>query len=176
LEALECNGDFSPIEYLLGCCRGSCKIKILQKLVIFVGILSSAATAQRSITVRIADYKAAKPIANLRVEIESFNGDFSEAKAANATILAKVFANTDKHGLVVANVPEPTPEHMRVTSLDLWDSTVDFSPADALKSGAVMQYAHATDAEKVKRSPTPGEVVIYAKRIHWWNRLLLETP
>jgi hypothetical protein len=176
LRSLECNGDFSPTEDLLGCCRGFYKIKVLQKLVVFVGVLSSAATAQQSITVRIADYKAAEPIPNLQVETGSFNGDFSEAKAANATILAKVFANTDNHGLVVANVPEPTPEHMRVTSLDLWDSTVDFSPADALKSGAVLQYAHATDPQKVKRSPTPGEVVIYAKRIHWWNRLLLETP
>lgn len=95
---------------------------------------------------------------------------------SKAAIVMRGSAITDKHGSFVASIPEPQPEHMRVFSVDLWDSTVDFSPAEALKSGVVIQYLHVTEAEKKKGLPKPGEVVILAKRIRWWNRILQEIP
>lgn len=151
-------------------------IRSLLKFVVFVTALDLLAAAQQSVTFRIVDYRTAKPIARLRVDTESFNGDLSRGMVSKAAIVMRESATTDKHGSFVASIPAPPPEHMRVFSSDLWDSTVDFSPAEALSSGVVVQYSHVTEAEKKKVLPKPGEVVILAKRIRWWNRMLQEIP
>lgn len=130
--------------------------------------------SQQTITLRILDYKSAKPLKGLHVDIECFDGSLSPGR--KATILMRKSIPTDKDGSAVVNIPEPLPEHMRVYSDDLWDATADFSPAEVLRSGAVDQYEHATEEGKRNVPPAPGRIVVFAKRFTFWNRVLQEVP
>jgi hypothetical protein len=132
--------------------------------------------AQQYITLRIFDYKSAKPMAKLQLGIEGFNGDLSQGTASKSSIVMRTLTKTDKNGSAVVSLPEPLPEHLRVSSFDLFEGIADLSPADVLKSGAVMQYGHAKEGQKRKISAKPGEVVIFDKRITGWDRMLQEIP
>jgi hypothetical protein len=150
-------------------------VRCLVQLVFAVAFsLVGQGAAQQNITLRILDYKSAKPMAKLYLSIEGFNGDLSPG--GSWTIVMRISTKTDRNGSVVVSVPEPPPEHMRVSSFDLFEGIADFSPADVLKSGTVMQYGHATEAQKAKVAARPGEVVVFNKRITAWDRMLQEIP
>jgi hypothetical protein len=65
---------------------------------------------------------------------------------------------------------------VRVSSFDLFESIPDFSPAEVLKSGIVVQYGRANQVQKRKVSARPGEVLIFDKRVRSGDRVLQEMP
>jgi uncharacterized GH25 family protein len=138
--------------------------------------LVSPAAAQQNITVRLVDYKSEKPIVGSHVAIEYFNGDLSKGLVSKAKVILRITGTTDANGSVTVRTPEPVPEHMRVDSLDLRNSTVDLSPADAVRSGVLVQYRDASEDQKKKMPVRRGEVVILGKPTRWWERLLQEIP
>ena len=68
--------------------------------------------AQQDITVRVLDYKSGKPIANLKVMVEGFNGEWSQGRVATRTLLLRTVEKTDKRGLIAVHLPDPLPEHI----------------------------------------------------------------
>ena len=138
--------------------------------------LSAAAQSFKSqfITVRFLDYKSAQPIAKLNVMIEAYNGEWSRGRTADRTIIFSMSTKTSKDGTLVVNLPLPIPQHLRVSSSDIFQNVRDFCPDDVLKSGVVVLY------QKHKpRSPIvakPGEIVIVNRRIGPLDRMRQELP
>ncbi len=48
-----------------------------------------------------------------------------------------------------------------------WQALEGFSTTDALQSGI----ATANTCGKAKASPTPGEIVLFVRPLHWWEKL-----
>lgn len=48
-----------------------------------------------------------------------------------------------------------------------WQALEGFSTKDALRSGI----ATANTCGKAKASPTPGEIVLFVRPLHWWEKL-----
>ena len=154
------------------------QIRFLAQLLSIAACLNclQPVAAQQNVILRIFDYKSAKPMAKLHLAIVAFNGDLSQGRAATSTIVMRTSTKTDENGTVVVTIPEPLPEHARVSSFDLFESIPDFSPAEVLKSGIVVQYGRANQVQKRKVSARPGEVLIFDKRVRSGDRVLQEMP
>jgi hypothetical protein len=146
--------------------------RILGPATVLLGLLSLAhpARAQQDITVRLLHYRTGKPIKKVSVSIAFWNGEpFNE----NIVIKAK----TDKNGQILVHVPEPVPEHLSMSSFDLFlsrdgvNSGIPMSPAEALKSGLVVPYeeGHSHSHSHLKVSAKPGQIVLFTRKLRWWN-------
>lgn len=143
-----------------------------------VAILAESAAAQQTITVRILDYRSAKPMTRLWLEIDGFSGNRLQGRAPKTAVVMRrlLKSKTDKNGTVVVSIPEPLPEHLRVFSFELFGSLPDICVADVLRTGTVMQYRRGIEAQRRKESEHPGEVLIFSRRVTSWDRLLQEIP
>jgi hypothetical protein len=139
--------------------------------------LASAAEANQTITVRFLDFRSAKPIAKVNVEITLWNGHSSDASLATKTIISRRSGKTNLDGTITICVPEPVPQHLSVFAPDLAEvSTPNLSPVEVFESGAVVPYPQNRGGSRVKIMPKPGEIVILNKRLTAWDRIRGEIP
>jgi hypothetical protein len=133
------------------------------------------------ITVRLMDVKSNKPLKKISVDMFLWSGTWDVKKGLPSDY--HVFAGkTNAEGLVVFDLPQAFPEHIGFHSVDLLGCSIpDFSTSEIIKSGAVAPYKR--DSPQCyhgeltgKRTPVPGEVIIYDQKVSARQRLLREIP
>jgi hypothetical protein len=148
-------------------------------LAIFFGMLSRVLFGAEStetdggghITVRLMDASNGKPLKGVSLGFEFTTETGRALKFWNAV--------TNTEGRVVISLPEPVPERI-VISYSPNEvgscSDVDFLIARVLKAGIVAEYKCNDDKTKWPSKATPGELVLFARRVSLWERIKREIP
>jgi hypothetical protein len=153
--------------------KRGCGLLAAAVLVLFV--LGLPVYAQQKIAVRFLDFKSGKGIKNIDVLSVLWNGATFQVAAQGRGVVSKRPSRTDKNGTITIPIPEPVPEHVRISSLDTVNPVIaEFSLSEILKSGTVMPYKKAKSNLQI--SATAGEIVILTRKLNAGDRIAREIP
>lgn len=136
----------------------------------------------QDIVVRLVDPRSAKPLSKVSVAMISWSGDLSGRAMMGVEPHERAQSITDAEGRAVFHLPQPPPEHLGfllVLSSDFcgcWKRN-PFSPETILRSGIVAEYDESKCGKlRTQVSAKPGEVIIFEKKLTWWQQLRRELP
>jgi hypothetical protein len=94
--------------------------------------------------------------------------------------ITRVTTKTDKEGKVRFRLSRPLPKFIIISysSMDLYGcSEGRFSPEEVLRIGTIAQYhPDYCPARKWQVTPKPGEIIIFEKRMTFWDQIKRELP
>ena len=165
-----------------------------QRLLQFCGVGTIASSAllllwplvvgasPQDIAVRLINGKSGKPLQGVSVRMTAWNGPPTFRPDNIPKSQVAEHATTDAEGRAVFHLPDPPLEHVGF----MLEPPMDFfgcwrrdtlSPETILRSGIVAQYDESNCGElKSKVSAKPGEVIIFEKKLTWWQQLRRELP
>ncbi len=159
---------------------------LIKPLALCLVLIASPALGQ-TVTVRLINAKSGKPLSKVPVEMFAYNGTlrFDPQKNPPYPEHSEVFVTTDAQGKAVFPLPQPHTEHISFSIVDpagdfadCWRLS-DLSPEAVLHSGAVAEYDEAKCGKLrtgISAQPRPGEVVIYEKKVTFWQKVRRELP
>lgn len=145
-------------------------------LVLFV-LLPVTSSAQESgspqIAVLVINPRSGKPLKNAFVLMATWNGKADEDTPATSV------ARTNAAGRAIFRVATPTPRHVSFT-LSPRDhefcSPGIFSTKDVLRTGIIDKYDPTCGKLKWTGRASPGNVVIFVRKLNVWQQMLTEIP
>lgn len=153
------------------------RIGIYLSLLFF--LTSHVQAAPKDVTVRLVNARSGKPLSKALVTIFFWKGTW--------TFPHEPFPKHDDEltndaGLAVFHLIEPLPEHLGFSIGSPWDVSgccchQNFSLETVLQAGVVAGYDESK-CGKLKRqvSAKPGEVVIFEKKLTFWEKMRREIP
>ena len=126
--------------------------------------------------VRVLDYKTGKALPHRQVCLLVPHADGQVYSDTSCH-----YEKTDGHGVVIFQLQSPNPERVWITADFPCTRRQEFAVTDVLQRGAVGDHANFELCKNPTSTPvtaTPGEVVIYIRRLNPWlrfERLVVET-
>lgn len=147
-------------------------------------VLFTPPASGQNVTVRLIDAKSGKPLSNVPVAMFAYDGTLMSNPQKKPPYPGHNESSvTDAEGKAVFRLPQPHTEHI---GFSIVSPAVDFagcwrlpdlSPDAVLQSGVVSGYDEAKCGKlRTHISAQPGEVVIYEKRLTFWQKLRRELP
>jgi len=136
----------------------------------------------QDVIVQLVDARSGKPLSKVSVAMISWSGDSKFDPQHPSPRHERVETITNTEGRAIFHLAQPSFEHLGfmleppTDFFGCWNRSA-FSPELVLRSGVVAEY----DESKCGRlknpvSAKPGEVIIFEKRLTWWEHLRRELP
>ena len=137
---------------------------------IAVAALNCSGTGNASISVHILDASSGNALSHVWVTLSVPKG------TENASRLRELIHKTDSEGLVEFVLREPIPDRFGVllgSDLVLCSNIV-FPTEQVTKTGIIGNNTCDPPRFKYNESPKPGELVVFARHLNLWQRILRE--
>ena len=153
------------------------ELHIICTLTLLLAAGPSAASAQyrepRNVTVLLIDPHSGKPLKKVDVTMAAWNGQ-TDADTP-ATSIGKI----DSEGKATFQMPQSAPRHISFALLYRnfeYCSPGTFSAEEVLATGVVDKYDGHCGKLRWHGAAKPGKVVIFARKLSFWDKILQESP
>ena len=137
---------------------------------IVVATLNCSGTGNTSISVHVLDASSGKALSHVWVTLSVSRDN------ENAHRWSELIHKTDSEGFVEFVLREPIPDRFAVLLGSDLDSCfkIAFSTEQVTKTGIIVNNACDPPRFKYSESPKPGELVVFARHVNFWQRMLRE--
>ena len=134
-----------------------------------------------SISVKVLDAETGQPVKKIRVSLDSkphvkqsLNAK-TDSQDSKPHVKQSLNAKTDSHGVAWFHLSGPLPERVgpSVSPIEFRScSDLEFVTDQILRTGIVGGNTCRGSKPKVSVTPEAGQLVVFGKRITWWQRVL----
>jgi hypothetical protein len=149
---------------------------------LFIIVVGAACSSAQEISVRLLNAKSGKPLPKVALTMFSYNGDVKFERGKSFPKWKTPDETTDSQGRAVFHLPEARPEHINFLVGEPWNfwgccCRQPLSPESVLRSGEIAQYDEHTCGRLTRHATAqPGEVIIFERKMTFWDRVRQEIP
>jgi hypothetical protein len=165
--------DFNPIDLRRCLARAARRAFLCLLIMLIWSTLCAGPMQSESIRVRLIDPRSGKPQRKVEIIMTAWNGKPTHTPDTS-------IATTGQGGDATFLLSQPLPEHVAFgpppTDFVGCSGAATFSPQKIIQEGAVATYDTRCGKLNWRGAASPGEVIIFARKLSLWDKILRELP